>query len=191
METLPTRDKLLAAAAQLFHQQGFAATSMDMVRQQAGVSNGSLCHHFPTKAQLADALYAWTLRDFHAAQTAPIRGRASAQNAVKGMVRAYIDWVVANPQRARLLHDLKREGALEGGGEWEQANAETFALLRDWVQKQMDAGELRPMPFHLFMALVFSPAYSLTGAWVKQPDPAVSPKVRAALEHAAWMAVAP
>jgi AcrR family transcriptional regulator len=192
METLPTRDKLLVAAAQVFLQHDFGAASMELVRQQAGVSNGSLYHHFPTKAQLADALYAWTLRDFHAAQLAPIRGRASAQNGVKGMVRAYIDWVAANPERARLLHHLKREGALVGGpGEWEQANTEVFTVLRAWVQRQTEAGELRPMPLSVWMAVVFGPAYSLTGHWVKQPEPGVPPKVRAALEHAAWMAVAP
>jgi len=182
----------LQAAAQVFLQHGFASAAMDLVRQQAGVSNGSLYHHFPTKAQLADALYAWTLRDFHAAQLAPIRGRASAQNGVKGMVRAYVDWVVANPERARLLHDLKRSGDLAGGpGEWEQANAETFAVLRDWIDRQTAAGEMRAMPVSVWMAVVFGPAMSLTGHWVRQAPTVVAPKVRAALEHAAWMAVAP
>jgi hypothetical protein len=32
---------------------------------------------------------------------------------------------------------------------------------------------------------------SLTARWVKEARPSVPPKVRAALEHAAWMAVAP
>lgn len=192
MDPLPTRDKLLQAAAQVFSQHGFASAAMELVRQQAGVSNGSLYHHFPTKAQLADALYAWTLRDFHAAQLAPIRGRASAQNGVKGMVRAYVDWVCANPERARLLHDLKRSGDLAGGsGEWQQANAETLGVLREWIERQMAAGEMRTMPLSVWMAVVFGPAMSLTGAWVREPQPAVAPKVRSALEHAAWMAVAP
>ena len=61
-----TRSRLLDAAATVFLAHGYAAASMDMVRQAAGVSNGSLYHHFPSKALLADALYAHTLRDFHA-----------------------------------------------------------------------------------------------------------------------------
>ena len=186
-----TRDKLLEAATAVFLEHGFGAASMDLVRQQAGVSNGSLYHHFPTKGQLADALYAHTLRDFHAAMTAPIAGRAGAQAGVKGMVRAYIGWVVAHPDRARLLHVLKRGGQLSEDGEWNAANAEVFGALRDWISRQVEAGEMRDVPFHLWMPLVFSPAFSLTAYWVKQPEPAVAPKTRAALEHAAWMAVAP
>ena len=190
MDPLPTRSRLLNAAAQVFLEHGFGAASMDLVRQQAGVSNGSLYHHFPTKAQLADALYAQTLRDFHAVLVQPILGRASAQSGVKGMVRAYVEWVMANPGLARLLHELRRSGDLAGGpGEWEQANAEGFAVLQEWVEHKVDAGEMRPMPFPLWLAVVFSPAISLTPHWVKQPEAAA--KARSALEHAAWMSVSP
>jgi hypothetical protein len=49
---------------------------------------------------------------------------------------------------------------------------------------------MRELPFHLWMAVVLGPAMSLTGRWVREGKP-VAPKVRAALEHAAWMAVAP
>jgi AcrR family transcriptional regulator len=155
------------------------------------VSNGSLYHHVPTKARLADALYAETLRGLHAAVLAPIRGRASAQRGVKGMIRATVAWVVAHPTRARLLDALRRGDALAGGGEWEDANVEGFAVLRRWVERKTEAGELRAMRFSVWVALVFAPAMSLTRQWVRQPEPQVAPKVRAALEHAAWMAVAP
>jgi AcrR family transcriptional regulator len=192
MDPTSTRTRLLDAAARVFLQHGFGTASMDLVRQEAGVSNGSLYHHFPTKAQLADALYAYTLRDFHAAQFEPIRGRVSAQNGVKGLIRSYVDWVVAHPNRARLLHQLKRSGDLAAGaGESAQTNAEGFGVLRDWVDRQVAAGEMRALPFPVWMAVVFSPAISLTPHWVAQDHPAVPAKVRTALEHAAWMAVAP
>jgi AcrR family transcriptional regulator len=192
MDPLSTRDKLLQAAVKVFIQHGFTAASMDLVRQEAGVSNGSLYHHFPTKASLADALYAHTLRDFHSALIVPVSGRASAQTGVKGMIRAYVDWVIQYPERARLLHELKRTGDLAGApGEWEQANAEGFGALAAWVDARTQAGELRAMPFAIWMAVVFAPAMSLTPYWVKQAQPTVPAKVRSALEHAAWMAVAP
>jgi AcrR family transcriptional regulator len=175
----------------VFLAQGFTAASMDMVRQEAGVSNGSLYHHFPTKALLADALYAHTLRDFHAALMQPISGKASAQSGVKGLMRAYIQWVLQHPDQARLLHTLRRGGDMAGGAEIDAANEQAFATLKAWVAQQVEAGEMRAMPFHLWMALMFSPAMSLTQGWVSQPNPAVAPKVRAALEHAAWMAMAP
>lgn len=190
MDTPSTRERLLAAAARVFLQHGVGAAAMDLVRQEAGVSNGSLYHHFPTKAQLADALCAQILRDFHAAVLAPAAGRASAQAAVKGMVRAHIDWVLRYPEQARLLQELKRAGSLApDAGEWTQANGDAFEALRAWVEAKVTAGEMRALPFPAWIAVVFAPALSLTGYWLTPS--AVAPKVRAALEHAAWKAVAP
>lgn len=194
MEPATTKDKLLDAATRVFLEHGFSAASMDMVRVEAGVSNGSLYHHFPTKALLADALYAHTLRGFHAALLPPIAGNAKAEAGVKGLIRAYIQWVLQHPEQARLLHKLRRiDGVTEGmaeGTERGAANADAFGALALWVGRQTEAGEMRAMPFPVWMALVFSPALSLTQHWVAQAKPAVAPKVRAALEHGAWMAVA-
>lgn len=190
MDPTSTKARLLDAAAQVFLEHGFAAASMDLVRQQAGVSNGSLYHHFPTKGQLADALYASILRGFHQQLMQPLHGRATAQSGVKGMIRLYVDWVVANPGPARLLHELRRTGALAGSpGEWAQANTEGFGVLREWVERKVAAGEMRAMPFPVWQAVVFGPAMLLTPHWVQQSPPEVPPKVRLALEHAAWAAV--
>jgi AcrR family transcriptional regulator len=176
----------------VFLLHGFNGASMDQVRHAAGVSNGSLYHHFPTKAQLADALYVDTLRHFHAALIAPIARDVSAEAGIKGMVRAHVNWVVKHPERAMLLHRLKRDGDVTDASEGiSGANAQTFGVLRAWVVRKTDEGEMRDVPFHLWMALVFAPAMSLTAKWVKEPGRPVPPKVRAALEHAAWMAVAP
>ena len=192
MDATSTRDRLLDAAAGVFLEHGYAKASMDQVRQAAGVSNGSLYHHFPTKAELADALYVQTLHDFHAALLAAIRGDVDAEAGVKGMVRAYVGWVVKHPDRAALLHKLRREGDVtDASAGIHAANAEAFGALRAWTEAQRAAGRMRDLPFHLWMALVFSPAMSLTARWVKEAKPSVPPKVRAALEHAAWMAVAP
>jgi AcrR family transcriptional regulator len=162
---------------------------MELVRRAAGVSNGSLYHHFPTKAVLADALYADTLRDFHSALLVPISNRASAQAGVKGMIRAYVKWVEHNPERARLLHELRHSVDSTGGGDSVAANTESLSKMTRWIATRVQAGEMRAMPFPVFLALVFSPALALTPHWVRE-EMGVAPKVRAALEHAAWMSVA-
>ena len=192
MDPTPTRERLLDAAAGLFLEQGYSGTSMDQVRQAAGVSNGSLYHHFPTKEELADALYVQTLHDFHAALLGAIRGDVTAEAGVKGLVRAYVAWVLKHPDRAALLHKLKRGGDVtDASAGISAANAQALGALVAWTEAQRAAGHMRDLPFHLWMALVFSPAMSLTARWVKEARPSVPPKVRAALEHAAWMAVAP
>ncbi len=191
MDPRTTKERLLDAAALVFIRHGYAAASMDMVRQEAGVSNGSLYHHYPTKNLLADALYAATLRTFHATLLRAVGSRASAQSGVKGLVRAYVQWVADHPERARLLTELRQSSGLGEGQETAAANAAGFGALAAWVQGKTDAAQMRRIPFTLWMALVFSPAMALTAHWTKEARPQIPARTRAILETAAWASVAP
>lgn len=52
-----TRERLLAAADRLFRRQGYRATSVEEIAEQAGVGLGSLYNHFKGKAMLAATLW--------------------------------------------------------------------------------------------------------------------------------------
>jgi TetR/AcrR family transcriptional repressor of nem operon len=52
MATLATGDRILAAAQELFHQQGYEATSVDQVLKKAGANSGSLYYYFANKEAL-------------------------------------------------------------------------------------------------------------------------------------------
>jgi len=53
-----TRDRILDAAEQLVQVHGFSATSIDAVLEAAPTSKGAFFHHFPSKADLGQALVA-------------------------------------------------------------------------------------------------------------------------------------
>jgi TetR/AcrR family transcriptional repressor of nem operon len=53
---LPTRERLLEAAARLFHEQGFHATGVATILREAGVLAGSMYHYFPSKEDLLVAV---------------------------------------------------------------------------------------------------------------------------------------
>ncbi len=52
MTATETRDKILDAAARLFHEQGYHATGISTILREAGVNAGSLYHFFPSKEAL-------------------------------------------------------------------------------------------------------------------------------------------
>ena len=52
MEQAGTRERLIAAAMQLFWRKGYAATSVAEILEQANVKSGSLYHFFPGKQDL-------------------------------------------------------------------------------------------------------------------------------------------
>jgi AcrR family transcriptional regulator len=187
-----TSARILDAATTLFLEQGFDATSMEQVRLRAGVSNGSLYHHCPTKNHLARALYTEVLVDFHTALTKAIAGGTEAEAGVRALVAAHITWVVKHPQRARVLHELRRTTAIDGvEPDWGALNAEAFDALRRWCAREAAAGRMQALPFGVWMALVFGPLLQLTPQWARMPRPVVAPKLRAVLADAAWRAVQP
>lgn len=55
-DTVDARERILAAAEPLVLSQGFAATTVDAVLDQAGASKGAFFHHFPSKVDLGRAL---------------------------------------------------------------------------------------------------------------------------------------
>ena len=58
-----TRAKLLNAALALFADRGYAATSVDAIAEEAGVSAGLLYHHFDSKAAVLSAIFEQSLAD--------------------------------------------------------------------------------------------------------------------------------
>jgi AcrR family transcriptional regulator len=51
-----TRERLIAVATELFATRGYEGTSTEAVLEQAGVSRGSLYHHFGSKERLFEAV---------------------------------------------------------------------------------------------------------------------------------------
>ena len=47
-----SRDEILRAAAELFMEFGYAATSIDAVAEKLGATKGRIYHHYPSKADL-------------------------------------------------------------------------------------------------------------------------------------------
>ncbi len=72
-----TRERILAAAEECFARQGYEATSVAEICQQAGVSKGAFFHYFPTKqAVFLELLERW-LADL-GENLAALRARASS-----------------------------------------------------------------------------------------------------------------
>lgn len=97
------RTQLVDAALQEIREHGWAATSMQRVRERARVSNGSLFHHFPSRTDLEAAVLAEGLADHQAAMLELLRRSRSARSGVRNAVSAHRDWIAGNPGLAMML----------------------------------------------------------------------------------------
>jgi AcrR family transcriptional regulator len=75
-----SRDRILAAAADVARETGPGSLSLDAVPSRAGVSKGGLLYNFPTKAKLMQALVEDYLRAFEQALESARTAGASGES---------------------------------------------------------------------------------------------------------------
>nr|QXL90853.1 TetR family transcriptional regulator [Streptomyces sp.] len=73
--TRATTDALLSTARELFVEHGFAATSLGMICDRAGVTRGAFYHHFSNKEQIFSEVYAAEQKELSAVVRRAFRTR--------------------------------------------------------------------------------------------------------------------
>ncbi|HEX3333215.1 MAG TPA: helix-turn-helix domain-containing protein [Acidimicrobiales bacterium] len=99
-----TRAALVAAARELFAENGFAATSRDEIAARAGVTRGALYHHFDSKTAVAAAVVAGLEDELVAGVVAAAAEATTVRDQLHRGCRAYMD-ACADPTVARVLAD--------------------------------------------------------------------------------------
>lgn len=82
---LDKKDKILAAALDLFANEGYNATSTSKIAKQAGVSEGLIFRHFESKKGLLDALVDEARKQFEVLM-APLIFEQDPKAVIRGMV---------------------------------------------------------------------------------------------------------
>ncbi|MGW1161899.1 ScbR family autoregulator-binding transcription factor [Streptomyces sp. NPDC002513] len=99
-----TRNALIQSAAELFTQDGFESVALSAISSRAGVSNGALHFHFPSKAALASAV-----RDAAARRFRRITSAERPPPQLGGSLQALVDTSHA------LLQGLRHDVVLRAG----------------------------------------------------------------------------
>src|SRR4051794_35780118 len=87
-----TRQRLFEAAVELVAEQGFSATTVDVIAERAGVAKGTVYYNFPSKTALFEDL----LRHGVGLLTADFRAAVADRppgEAVSALVRAQLEYI--------------------------------------------------------------------------------------------------
>jgi AcrR family transcriptional regulator len=103
-----TRQRLIDAAARLFAQGGFTASSVAAIGEAAGVSRGLVNFHFSTKENLLRAVIEQLVAELEQ-QMFPPDPPADPLAALAVLVEAHRRFLSERPERARLLFRLQAE----------------------------------------------------------------------------------
>jgi len=144
---IAVRERLLAAALQLFTARGYAATTVREIVEAAGVTKPSLYYYFNSKEGIYLALMQRVGEIFEATLGEILSGRGTARERIlrfcSGMFmvsRAHLDLV-------RLIYAMFF-GPPQGAPQYDfdQLFTRMLATIGDAVTTGIAAGEFRPLP---------------------------------------------
>jgi AcrR family transcriptional regulator len=92
----PTRSRLLAAAAELIGEGGYAAASVVAIAERAGLSAGALYRHFPSKVDLFRELFETSADELLAAMRAAGAGKETNLERLDAVLETYAAQVLDN-----------------------------------------------------------------------------------------------
>jgi AcrR family transcriptional regulator len=137
-----TRGQLVAIATRMFAERGYEDTSIEAVLREAGVSRGSLYHHFASKEALFEAVAEEVETSVGAQTVAAASGSAGPVEALRAGFLAWIR-LAGDPVVRRIL--LIDGPSVLGWERWRaMEERHALGLIRAVLQLIADEGKLRP-----------------------------------------------
>jgi AcrR family transcriptional regulator len=137
-----TRGQLVAIATRMFAERGYEDTSIEAVLREAGVSRGSLYHHFASKEALFEAVADEVETSVGAQTVAAASGSAGPVEALRAGFLAWIR-LAGDPVVRRIL--LIDGPSVLGWERWRaMEERHALGLIRAVLQLIADEGKLRP-----------------------------------------------
>lgn len=158
-EPQKTRDLILSTALLLFTERGYFATSVHDIRRSAGLSIGSIYHHFESKEAIARSIY----DDLLSRITSVAEEAAASATTTKGKCRAIIAALFALSETDPLtmhfvLHARHREFLPEA---LPICSTRPFEMMKEIIADGIASGEVRPLDPIVASAVVFGGAIRL------------------------------
>jgi len=186
------KQAILDAALALFLEQGVQAVTIEDIRRRSGASIGSIYHHFGSKDAIAAALYVSALAGHKQLLRARLARARSGEQAVKAVVRAYVDWVAANPALARFVL-YNRAAVVQGSaaGTLEAHNRSELVPLMEQMAAYVEQGQLRALPRECYASLLSGAAQDYARLWLNGRVRKPIGELREHFADAAWRALRP
>ncbi|TDC58564.1 TetR/AcrR family transcriptional regulator [Actinomadura sp. KC345] len=135
--------RILEVAAQLFMEQGYAATSVREIGEHASVGQSSLYHHVQSKGQLLYELHHAFSLDLIDRLTAVIESKPSPTDQLRGLIHVVLGVVETHQAEVTVFlregHALPEDARKDIQRERDQVDALVDKIISDGIE----AGELR------------------------------------------------
>jgi AcrR family transcriptional regulator len=164
-----TRAHLVDVATQLFASHGYDGTSIEAVLAEAGVSRGSLYHHFAGK----DALF-WAVLEGVAARVGEqlTALERDAPDPVAALRVGYLGWVRLASDPVVQQTVLIDAPAVLGWQRWREIDEQNLGWIKAALTYAADAGRIERRHVDVFAHIVLAAANEVALKVARADDPA-------------------
>lgn len=164
-----SRAKLVDVARRLFVDQGYAATSVSQILDEAEMARGALYHHFPEgKKSLFAAVVDVVDHQLHEGFEQIL---ATVESPME-QILVGIDLVLELATDRDFGRIILIEAATVMPGAW--AEGSEYMLLRHNLSRAMDAGEIQQLPLDATASIIYGAARRSADYVARSADPATS-----------------
>jgi len=157
-----TRFLVLDSALSLFTERGYFNTSVHDIGRVAGVSIGSIYHHFGDKAGIASALYAHLGQRMEGLIEEILRRKHRPSEQAKELIARLFQLTESEPRAMQfMLYARHSEFLLD---QQPVCSSRPFELMRDMVRAGIQQGEIRSLDCVVASASLFGGALRLITA---------------------------
>ncbi|MFV8327355.1 TetR/AcrR family transcriptional regulator [Flavobacterium sp. ZS1P14] len=152
------REKLLAAALNLFVEFGFHDTPTSKIAKEAGIASGTLFYFFPTKDELVKTLYIDIKSRLNGHISETIKDEKSLQGILKGYYSATLHWALKHKTEFRFIEQFNSSPYLKQIAEEEiQKHIKPIiALLKNGIKDKI----IKPLDVDLIFILLSGHTFS-------------------------------
>ena len=195
LKTEQRRREILDAALDTLVSSGDSRGFVEEVCRRSSASVGTVYHHFGSKDTLIATLHYTILNDYQRGAGAILDSDPPAEEGIKETVDHHLRWLVRHPRPAAFLlqHPFAGYRSVEVAAELTEENTQFLAVVRSWLDRRMESGEVRRMPFDLVVALLIGPVHHWArGALFGGSPSAGSIRLASAeIAEGAWQALRP
>jgi AcrR family transcriptional regulator len=149
------RDRILAAAEELFLSGAVEAVSVAEICRAAGVSNGSFFHHFPSKDGLALEITLALRREYWDYVLAAMEPERDPMQGVAGAIRAAFEYQRLHPDRYRLSRSDDAPWMRGNDQRIRDDNAPYRGRAAQWIAGHVAEGRLPLLLPEIYGSLLF------------------------------------
>ncbi|WP_136797587.1 MULTISPECIES: TetR/AcrR family transcriptional regulator [Desulfosediminicola] len=158
-KTQERRGLILSTALRLFFERGYFNTSVHDIQKEAGVSIGSIYHHFGNKESIAKELFQEIETSMTRVLTEIMEIHETAHDRCRSVVQYLFDETETN--RAEMHYMLYAKHQEFMPGEKPVCSSRPFTLMKQMVIEGIDAGHIRPVDPNVAAVTLFGGAIRL------------------------------